>query len=107
MTNGEFSDTIKSAAPDMALILTQSWCPQWTFLKKNLDSFSRQNPQAHPDLRIFYFVYDLSPLFQDFLSFKESVFGNNLIPYIRYYRGGVFTEDSNYVTVDGFLARFD
>ena len=37
---------------------------------------------------------------------KETVFGNDLIPYVRYHRNGRLIADSNFVFRDDFLAFF-
>ena len=55
------------------------------------------------EIDVYVFVYDDSPVFDEFLAFKESVWGNNLIPYIRYYRRGRLRSESNYLSPEAFL----
>jgi hypothetical protein len=100
----EFADAILSSREKVAVILTQGWCHQWLALKHGLEHIASSEG---PDIDVHVFVYDRSPLFDEFLAFKETVFGNTTIPYVRYYRNGRFQTDSNYVPVQEFLARFD
>ena len=84
-----------------ALILTQSWCPQWKAMKNYLGDAEK----ALPALKIFYIEYDLTPFFEDFMTFKENTYDNREIPYVRYYKEGKCVSSSNYVSLDGFLHR--
>ena len=84
-----------------ALILAQSWCPQWKSMKNYLPDAEK----SLPELNIFYIEYDLTPFFNDFLSFKENTLQNREIPYVRYYLNGKCTAESNFVSLDGFLQR--
>jgi len=94
---GEFGDDIIASKPCVAVILTQSWCPQWQGMKSEIDAID------DPDIDVWLFVYDRSPLFDFFLEFKENVLQNDEIPYIRYYKDGIFVRDSNVVSQDMFL----
>jgi hypothetical protein len=65
---------------------------------------------AYPQgFSVSYIEYDIAEWkdlsHESFMEFKENHFGNLEIPYIRYYRDGVFVRDSNFVTLQGFLAR--
>jgi len=112
METGEFCSALVTG-PAAAIILTQSWCPQWKAMKSYL-------PQAEAalgaalnislsDVRIYYAEYDIEnweSLDHDvFMSFKEQTFNNREIPYVRYYRNGAYTRDSNYISLDGFKSR--
>lgn len=100
MTRGEFGADVAGAAGSVAVVLTQSWCPQWAWMRSYLEGI----PES-PDRKIFYLEYDREPLYEDFLAFKEDVLGNREIPYVRYYRDGRFSGDGNFVARDGFLKR--
>jgi hypothetical protein len=39
------------------------------------------------------------------MAFKESSFNNREIPYVRYYRNGSFSRDSNFIPAEGFKSR--
>ena len=84
-----------------AVILTQSWCPQWKAMK----SYLPEAEQRLPGLEILYIEYDKTPWFDEFMAFKETAFDNREIPYVRYYRNGACTGWSNYVALEGFLHR--
>ena len=96
---GELGDDIIRSAETVAVILTQSWCPQWHAMKQFASGYVRAD--------VYYLEYDLVDCFDAFREFKERVFGNDQIPYIRYYRGGVLTGESNAVSEDLFRLHLD
>jgi hypothetical protein len=100
---GEFPEAVIRSADLAAVILTQGWCPQWAALKHDLE---RVADSCARDIDIHVFIYDRSPLFDEFLAFKENNLGNDRIPYVRYYRQGVFSGDSNYLSEESFLKKF-
>ena len=92
MFNGEFGPDVTGAAELVIVALPQSWCPQWAAMSAMLASLPER-----PSLRAFYVEYDREPFFEDFMTFKEKTFGNDLIPYLRYYRGGSLARTSNFL----------
>jgi len=100
--DGEFGPDVRSAAPKVAIVLTQSWCSQWIHLRPRLEALP---PAA--DRAIFWVEYDLEAWFDDFRSFKEDVFANREVPYLRYYRDGKLVAQSNFVDQAGFLSRLE
>ncbi len=101
----EFGDDIRHAGENVAVVLTQGWCPQWSDLKRTLQSLEEE--ELDIDLTVFELVYDLVPYAADFMSFKEKVFGNYEIPYVRYYRNGELIGESNWISRKKFLKRFE
>jgi hypothetical protein len=97
---GEFGPTLRGAASSVAIILTQSWCPQWAWMRSYLESL----PQD-PNRAVFWVEYDLEDFFEPFMKFKEKSFGNDQVPYVRYYRDGVLSSESNFIDKGGFLRR--
>lgn len=95
----EFPDTLINTRPYVALILTQSWCPQWSWMRDYLSPVSRD------DTALYFLEYDHEPFFQDFMSLKEQVWGNAHIPYVRYYRNGRLVATGNYTGKSGFEAQ--
>jgi len=93
----EFSDDITRSADLVAVILTQSWCPQWHAMKRFVTEFSAAE--------IYVLEYDLSDFFVVFREFKEKVLGSDQIPYIRYYRDGILTGFTNAVSEADFRRR--
>jgi hypothetical protein len=84
-----------------ALILNQSWCPQWKAMK----SYLPEAEKSLPDLNIIYIEYDQIPFFEEFIAFKENTYANREIPYVRYYINGKCRSWSNFVSLEGFLQR--
>ena len=99
MKNGDFPAEILSSNDYVVIILTQSWCPQWSALKHLISNIEMNN------LDVFLFIYDESPIFTQFMNFKERTYNNAEIPYIRYYKEGKFEGDSNFIRKDRFLRK--
>ncbi len=94
ITNGEFGNDIIGTSEKVAVILTQSWCPQWYAMKLFAADFS--------GAEIYFLEYDRTNFFDEFRRFKEQVLGNDQIPYVRYYSDGVLIAESNYVSAETF-----
>ncbi len=103
ITKGEFSEELTSSQKHVAIILTQSWCPQWTFLNRSLNTLEKEKY----DIDIYELEYDKEDYFNEFLTFKENVLGNDQIPYIRYYINGKLIAESNYVSTKILLSKFN
>jgi hypothetical protein len=88
----EFGKEILLSAEKVVVVLTQSWCPQWLAMKVFIDD--------PVDSEVYYLEYDRTDYFEVFREFKEKIFGNDQIPYIRYYRNGTLTKESNAVSED-------
>ena len=99
MEKGEFD--LPSGAK--ALVLTQSWCPQWKAMRAYLDEAEK----SLSGLEIIYLEYDLASFSEEFMAFKENTFNNREIPYVRYYKDGACINSSNYVSLEGFLQRLN
>jgi len=84
-----------------AVILTQSWCPQWRAMKNYLPEAEKQLP----GLEIVYVEYDKISFFEEFMAFKEDTFNNREIPFVLYYKNGVNTSRSNFISLEGFLGK--
>jgi len=102
MEKGEFELPELAAVSDMgAVILTQSWCPQWKAMKNYLPEAKKRLDV----LKIFYIEYDQLPFFEEFMSFKENTLKNREIPFVLYYKDGKCSSTSNYLSMEGFLQR--
>jgi hypothetical protein len=99
MKHGEFGKEIIASNSCVAIVLTQGWCPQWSSLQHTIEQLNE------PRLDVWMFVYDHASIFEEFLEFKEGVFGNDEIPYVRYYRGGRLVGESNAVSKQEFVER--
>ncbi len=104
MNNREFPDDLLGSSQNVAVILSQSWCPQWTIMKNYMDQ-----PDAFEevDITVYYFLYDNASFYDEFMDFKEKHFNNYQIPYVRYYKDGKLVGESNYVWVDTFIGFFE
>jgi hypothetical protein len=98
MVDREFAPSLTGAAEAVAIVLTQSWCPQWSWMRTYLAELP-----ADAGREIYWVEYDLEDFFESFMNFKEGSFGNDQVPYVRYYRGGKFVAESNYIDKGGFL----
>ncbi len=96
--DGELPEEIRAAAPAVAVILPQDWCPQFASMNRWLASV-----EDDPSRAVFLYKYNLSDLFAEFMRFKETRWNNDRIPYVRYYRGGALVHEGNYVPKDLFL----
>jgi hypothetical protein len=109
LEHGEFeSSLIEGKAA--AIVLTQSWCPQWTAMLAYLPEVEKKAAAAFPPgINILYVEYDIAEwktlTHEAFMGFKEDTYDNREIPYVRYYRDGSFSRDSNYLSLEGFLSR--
>ena len=90
----------------VAVVLTQSWCPQWSAMNAYLDRMQKDSKPETEDLTVFSLCYDNLPFKGEFMSFKESVFSNDLIPFVLYYRDGKLINSSNYVSLSSFMELF-
>ena len=101
---GDFDPALVSG-PATAVILTQSWCPQWAAMKAYLPKVD----EALEEVKIYYVEYDIekweSLENEAFMAFKENTLKNREIPYVRYYLNGVYSRDSNFISMDGFKSR--
>lgn len=93
--NKEFSEDIKSSSENVVVVMTQDWCPQWIYMKSWLYKLKTQS-----DVDIYEIIYNKEEYFGKFMRFKETIWKNNSVPYLRYYSNGKFVKDSNYVGKD-------
>ncbi len=92
----EFGDEIIASNRRVAVLLTQDWCPRWRSMKSwicDLDD----------DFDLYELIYNKVEYFDDFRNFKETVWNNRFIPYVRYYLNGTLSSVSNDVTKEEFL----
>lgn len=107
MKNGEFEEALLETSEHVAVILTQSWCPQWKFMERYLLKMVKHQSDTTENLSVYTLEYDKTFYFDKFRQFKESTFENHLVPYVRYYRRGKLTDTSNYVSKHGFLSLME
>ena len=94
---GEFPDDV-IGQEKAAVIMTESWCPQWKAMESWLGEI---------DFPVYIIVYDGKEYHEDFRKFKEKEFGTDEFPYVRYYKCGKLIAESHYVNKGVFEANFD
>ncbi len=102
----ELPDEVVGSAENVAVVLTQDWCPQWSAMERWIDDLEDDESSSAVAIDVYQLLYNRKDYFQQFLRFKENVWQNRTIPYVRYYRNRRFIRDSNYVTREEFLAAF-
>jgi len=103
---GELPDEVIGSAEKVAVVLSQDWCPQWGAMERWINDLEGGDSSSAVAIDVYQLLYNREDYFQQFLRFKENVWQNRTIPYVRYYRKGRFIGDSNYVTREEFLAVF-
>jgi hypothetical protein len=106
MTHGEFDESVTAAAANVAVLLSQDWCAQYTALAQALDGLASGSDPAIPRVTVFELLYNRVDYFESFMKFKETTWRNYQIPYVRYYRHGKLVGESNYVAPQAFLSYF-
>ena len=102
----ELPDEVVGSAENVAVVLTQDWCPQWSAMERWMHDLEDDESSSAVAIDVYQLLYNRKDYFQQFLRFKENVWQNRTIPYVRYYRNRRFVRDSNYVTREEFLAAF-
>ncbi|MBN2738862.1 MAG: hypothetical protein JXR70_17910 [Spirochaetales bacterium] len=103
---GYFPDSLLNSAENLAIILTQDWCPQWKYMEQALNQLARAEEPRYIDIFAYVGIYNLMNCYSEFMNFKENVLGNQFIPYICYYKEGKLIGQSNFVAGLQFLAKF-
>jgi len=101
LKDGEFPESVRNAADKVLVIMTQDWCHDW----HTMETFV---PEYDGQVTMFLLVYNLHPEFDRIREFKEDVFGNREIPYLRYYYRGRLVAKTNQLprrTFEALLQR--
>ncbi len=101
----EFDGSVLGASEYVAVILTQDWCSQWSAMSSWLEETEARG-NVNEDISVFTLQYNRKQYFHEFMSFKETHWKNDRIPYVRYYKKGAFITSSNYVSRDQFFRNF-
>ena len=104
---GEFGEDIRNSSRCVAVVMTQDWCPQWSTLESALEALQKEKKPDDFDIDVYELVYNLTSYSGEFMAFKEKVFGNSEIPYVRYFIDGKLAAESNWISKDGFLQKFN
>lgn len=98
--NNEIPKELIDSSEKVAVVLTQDWCPQWLFMSRWLKKSEEKG------VKTYYISYNKKTYFNDFMNAKERAFGNDLVPYVRYYNRGILVDESNYVSEELFHSNF-
>lgn len=90
--NGEFGKDITASKNKVVVIMTQDWCPQWLALKSWVYEI-----ETEEDIDIYELEYNRVDYFDTFMNFKENIWGNHNVPYLRFYKEGTLINESNYI----------
>ena len=96
----EIPNELINSTEKVAVVLTQDWCPQWLFMERWL------NKTEDKGIKTFYISYNRKSYFNEFMNAKEDTFGNDQVPYVRYYKDGKYLNDSNFISEELFLSNF-
>lgn len=88
IAEGEIPQDVRESSEKVVVILTQDWCPDWHAMDRFLPDFEDQ-------AAIFVLQYNQHPDFERIMEFKETVFENREIPYLRYFYRGQFIVATN------------
>lgn len=96
--NGEFEKSIIASKSSVVIILTQDWCPQWLDMKSWIYDL-----EIDSDVDLYELEYNTTDYAEDFMKFKENNFGNDYVPYLRFYKQGILVKETNYIGKQEFI----
>lgn len=97
--SGEFDKSITASNDYVVIILTQDWCPQWSDMKGWI-----YDVEIGSDIDIYELEYNKTDYFEAFMNFKEGHFGNQYVPYLRFYKHGILVSEANYTSERQFIS---
>jgi len=103
-TNGDYLNSfinVVNPTLNSIVISTQDWCPQW----HTLNGWIKELKNQKCELTVILIIYNKSKYFREFMFFKENFWKNDLVPYIRYYKKGIFSGESNLIDYETFIKK--
>jgi len=94
---GEFDEGIIQSKDLVVVVMTQDWCPQWINMKNWIYAV-----ETYKEVDVYELVYNNTEYFYEFMHFKENVWKNSEIPYLRFYKNGKLVEETNYINRERF-----
>jgi hypothetical protein len=102
MSSSEVPAEVVTSNTKVAVIFTQSWCVDWLIMRRYLRKVE------NTDVSVYYVEYDKEPFYERLRTFKETVFNNWSVPYVRFFRDGGLIGTSNLLYLKRtFLKRFE
>ena len=106
MRDGDFGEDVRKGRRYVAVILTQDWCPQWPAMQRWMANLTDKGKPEDMEIDVYDIEYNRISFADEFMRFKETVLGNQLIPYVRYYVDGELVNETNFAMRDAFLKAF-
>ncbi|MDF2988033.1 MAG: hypothetical protein K0R50_3543 [Eubacterium sp.] len=94
---GDFEGSLLTTNDKVVIVLTQDWCPQWHDMKGWIYRID-----IDQEIDVYELEYNRTDYFDDFRNFKENVWNNHTIPYLRFYRNGILYKETNYISEGQF-----
>lgn len=101
--NKELPQSLLSKSKNVIAVFTQDWCPDWHGVEKDL----KKNENYSDDIVVYVAIYNTSKHSESIMNFKETVWNNALIPYIRCYKDGVLVKESNAMAFERIVRAFN
>lgn len=90
--HGELESSVLTSSDVVIVLMTQDWCPQWRDMSRWVYGL-----ETSTDIQIYTLIYNKVDYSTDFMGFKENVWCNDQIPYIRFYKAGRLVKETNYI----------
>lgn len=87
---GELEDSVTGSCRIVVAVFTQDWCPQWVDMKRWIG-------EIDVEFDLYELVYNKVDYYREFMSFKERKWGNYDVPYLRIYKDGILSKETNYM----------
>ncbi len=100
---GEIPADLLSKSKNVMAIFTQDWCPDWHGLERDL----KKNENYSEDIFVCIAIYNKSAHSEKVMTFKETVWNNGLIPYVRCYKDSQFVKESNALPFERIVRAFN
>lgn len=99
----EMPASLLAKSKNVIAIFTQDWCPDWHRTERDFKSKEKYSE----DILVCIAIYNTSKYSEEVMTFKENVWKNGLIPYIRCYKEGKFVRDSNAMAFERIVKAFN
>lgn len=99
----EVPDIILSKSENVLCIFSQNWCPDWKAQERDLLA----NEGSSENIFVAVYIYNETKYQKEFMSVKEDVWNNALIPYLRYYKNGKFIYATNQMPFQRIVKIFN
>ncbi len=99
----EIPKSLLDKSKNVIAIFTQDWCPDWHGLERDF----KKNENYSEDIFVCIAIYNQSTHSEKVMTFKETVWKNGFIPYVRCYKNGEFIKESNAMPFERIVRAFN